>query len=124
MKTATASGTRFRESLKRSEFNQTKLAEKLNVHYTSVYQWTKKGVPPHRVNNIAKLIEVEPETIVRKKYSRKPFVLPTTATVIELKPEPRPVNVKLLADIVSRNLSIEQECALQFLINSFKESNA
>ena len=66
-------GENFRKALEENQLKQTDIARAFHTKPTTVWAWTRSGVPAKTAKRAASLLRVKAETITskRKKYTRK-----------------------------------------------------
>ena len=70
-------GENFRKALEKNQLKQTDIARAFHIKPTTVWAWTRSGVPAKTAKRAASLLRVKAETITskRKKYTRKQHAL-------------------------------------------------
>ena len=138
-------GRNFETAIANADITRTALAEQLGVHQSSFTYWYKRGVTADYANQVADLLDLDVKDIMSKqtrkswKHSKSKMVksigkeigimeifevradksFPITKIQPPTDPEPRTVNIELLAMVANMRLSAQQETTLHSLALTF-----
>jgi uncharacterized HAD superfamily protein len=130
-------GRNFETAIANADITRAELAEMLGVHQTSFTYWYKRGVTADYAKQVADLLDLDVKDIMstHKRKPNKLFInagrgkaeltnkiaeeLNTKVFDIRLTPEPRTVNIELLAIVANMRLSAQQEATLHSLALTF-----
>ena len=111
-------GHNFRHALKNSPWSRKELAQHVGLCQSAFTYWSRRGVSPIHVAQIARALDVEPEYI-SNTHGRN--IQPRKTTV----PQPRTVNLELLQLVAEKRLStIQEEIILSLATNLLQEQAA
>lgn len=131
-------GRNFETAVRRSLMTRTALAKKLGVHQSSFSYWYKRGVTEPYAQKTADILNIDVNDIMstHKRKTKKPSIyitkpltegektlfdvdMPGPELLKSLLPEPRSVNIELLAIVAKMRLSAQQEATLHSLALTF-----
>ena len=133
-------GHNFRDALKNSPWSRKELAQHVGLCQSTFTYWSRRGVSPIHVAQIARALDVEPEYISnnhgrniqpRKKMhaqrttgSKTVNPILTQAFSGQTKPQPRTVNLELLELVAEKRLSTTQEEIILSLATNLLQEQA
>lgn len=121
-------GKNFETAIANADISRIQLADLLGIHQTSFTYWYKRGVTPEYANQVADLLDLNVEDIMSKqkrkswkhnKLKMKPLLVEELRESPKANPEPRTVNIELLAMVANMRLSTQQEATLHSLALTF-----
>jgi hypothetical protein len=115
-------GRNFETAIANADITRAELAEMLGVHQTSFTYWYKRGVTADYAKQVADLLDLDVNEIMstHKRKPKKLFVDELRESKVKLpRPEPRTVNMELLAIVAKMRLSAQQEATLHSLALTF-----
>ena len=120
-------GKNFEAAIANAPITRTELADLLGIHSTSLTYWYKRGVTADYANQVAELLDLDVKTIQSKQIRSPRKHTKTVDDIIKVvngqpmfrNPEPRTVNIELLAMVANMRLSAQQEATLQSLALTF-----
>jgi len=131
-------GRNFETAVRRSLMTRTALAKKLGVHQSSFSYWYKRGVTEPYAQKTADILNIDVNDIMstHKRKAKTPSIyitkpltegektlfdvdMPGPELLKSLLPEPRSVNIELLAIVAKMRLSAQQEATLHSLALTF-----
>ena len=120
-------GKNFEAAIANAPITRTELADLLGIHSTSLTYWYKRGVTADYANQVAELLDLDVKTIQSKQIRSPRKHTKTVDDIIKVvngqpmfrNPEPRTVNIELLAMVANMRLSTQQEATLQSLALTF-----
>jgi DNA-binding Xre family transcriptional regulator len=116
-------GHNFRDALKSSPWSRKELAQHVGLDQSTFTYWSRRGVSPIHVTQVARALDVEPEHILNNK-GRNIQSLKTKKISEENKPETRSINLELLELIAEKRLSKTQETIILSVANNFLQEQA
>lgn len=120
-------GKNFETAIANAPITRTELADLLGIHSTSLTYWYKRGVTADYANQVAELLDLDVKTIQSKQIRSPRKHTKTVDDIIKVvngqpmfrNPEPRTVNIELLAMVANMRLSTQQEATLHSLALTF-----
>ena len=120
-------GKNFEAAIANAPITRTELADLLGIHSTSLTYWYKRGVTADYANQVAELLDLDVKTIQSKQIRSPRKHTKTVDNIIKVvngqpmfkNPEPRTVNIELLAMVANMRLSTQQEATLHSLALTF-----
>lgn len=120
-------GKNFEAAIANAPITRTELADLLGIHSTSLTYWYKRGVTADYANQVAELLDLDVKTIQSKQIRSPRKHTKTVDDIIKVvngqpmfrNPEPRTVNIELLAMVANMRLSTQQEATLHSLALTF-----
>lgn len=120
-------GKNFEAAIANAPITRTELADLLGIHSTSLTYWYKRGVTADYAEQVADLLELDVKTIQSKQIRSPRKHTKTVDDIIKVvngqpmfrNPEPRTVNIELLAMVANMRLSTQQEATLHSLALTF-----
>jgi len=121
-------GHNFRNALKNSPWSRKELAQHVGLCQSAFTYWSRRGVSPIHVAQIARALDVEPEYIsnnhgrnIQPRKTMHTHRITSKKTV----PQPRTVNLELLQLVAEKRLStIQEEIILSLATNLLQEQAA
>ena len=120
-------GKNFETAIANAPITRTELADLLGIHSTSLTYWYKRGVTADYANQVAELLDLDVKTIQSRQIRSPRKHTKTVDNIIKVvngqpmfrDPEPRTVNIELLAMVANMRLSAQQETTLHSLALTF-----
>jgi 7-cyano-7-deazaguanine synthase in queuosine biosynthesis len=120
-------GKNFETAIANAPITRTELADLLGIHSTSLTYWYKRGVTADYANQVAELLDLDVKTIQSRQIRSPRKHTKTVDNIIKVvngqpmfrNPEPRTVNIELLAMVANMRLSAQQETTLHSLALTF-----
>ena len=120
-------GKNFETAIANAPITRTELADLLGIHSTSLTYWYKRGVTADYANQVADLLDLDVKTIQSRQIRSPRKHTKTVDNIIKVvngqpmfrNPEPRTVNIELLAMDANMRLSTQQETTLHSLALTF-----
>lgn len=115
-------GRNFESAIRSSGLTRTSIADQLGVHQSTFAYWYKRGVTKPYAQKTADILNIDVNEIMstHKRKPKKLFVDELRESKVKLpRPEPRTVNMELLAIVAKMRLSAQQEATLHSLALTF-----
>lgn len=115
-------GRNFESAIRSSGLTRTSIADQLGVHQSTFTYWYKRGVTKPYAQKTADILNIDVNEIMstHKRKPKKLFVDELRESKVKLpRPEPRTVNMELLAIVAKMRLSAQQEATLHSLALTF-----